>query len=145
MDVEERGADGGGKEGMCAVFTVDVLVEFHLPLMKVFVFITSCQPGEPKETWRKLFRPLYTCASYMAGRRCLLMCNARSSSAIVYARCEAVRCELMTLMAFLFFLFLGGGGLGRIWMWITTNCSKQDRDTHTEVVVGHASWRSSFT
>lgn len=50
MDVEERGADGGGEEGMCAVFTVDVLAEFHLPLMKLFVFITSCQPGEAKET-----------------------------------------------------------------------------------------------
>lgn len=53
------------------------------------------------------FPPVYTCASYTAGRRCLLMYKARSSSAIVYAHREAVafRCELMTLEAFLFFPF----------------------------------------
>lgn len=35
---------------MHTLFTVYAPAEFHLPLMKLFVFMTSCHPGELNET-----------------------------------------------------------------------------------------------
>lgn len=36
---------------------VYVPAEFHLPLMKLFVFMTSCHPGELNETWHQFSIP----------------------------------------------------------------------------------------
>ena len=56
LHVEEMGSGEG------SAHAVYVPAVFHLPLMKLFVFMTSCHPGELRETWRGfLFIYLFCC------------------------------------------------------------------------------------